>query len=77
MKCLFLASNPNEPVALPGGVPAWPEFTESSDDFMRLDSQNYTIISTPNRARLDDVIENYRSELRKWVSQQTVQGETN
>lgn len=69
-----MASNPNEPVALPIGVPAWPEFTESSNDFMRLDSQNYTTISTPNKARLEGVIENYRNERITWASRQNEPG---
>jgi len=44
--------NPNVPVALPEGIPTWPEFTTESDNFLEINNNNIQVITTPNKERL-------------------------
>ena len=55
-KCLFYR-NPNQPVALPNGIPEWPQFDTDSSKFIELNSNSTKVITTPHMERLESVLE--------------------
>ena len=49
-------SNPNLPTPMSSGM-VWPQFDESNNMFMELNSENLTVISTPRKDKMDAIIE--------------------
>lgn len=49
-------SNPNLPTPIGSGL-VWPQFDESNNMFMELNSENLTVISTPRKDKMDAIIE--------------------
>jgi len=48
--------NPNLPTPIGSGL-VWPQFDESNNMFMELNSENLTVISTPRKDKMDAIIE--------------------
>ena len=67
-------SNPNEPVGLLVGTPEWPLFSSSDETFMVLNRNNLSLVSIPDKDRLDSVLAGFREERVEWLSKQTPSG---
>ena len=50
--------DPNKPVALPNGAPAWPTFDTVSSKFIELNSVSTKVIATPHKERLEKIVTN-------------------
>ena len=48
--------DPNKPVALPNGAPAWPTFDTVSSKFIELNSVSTKVIATPHKERLEKIV---------------------
>ena len=49
----IICRNPDQPEALPNGIPEWPQYDTASNKFMELNSTDTKVITTPHKERLD------------------------
>ena len=52
----FICRNPNQPVALPNRIPAWPQYDTVTNYFMELNSVSTKVITTPHKERLEKIV---------------------
>ena len=68
--------DPNSPVSLSVGAPAWPEYDSVNDRFMEL-NENLQIITTPNKDKLEGINEILMSARREQIVADSTQGNGN
>lgn len=66
--------NPNGPITLPGSMPEWPQFTLTDGEFMELNSTMQSVITTPHKERIDQVLTNLFSARSNQIPLQTAAG---